>query len=105
MIDPRSLPDHDHTFFQNFPQRRYFLRMLYGDEEEALRIPIADLITLKDGKPFLWLAVAVHWDGNRYTRVLVNMPLSVRLSETTEEQARAVFEAAMGLTPTVETLQ
>src|SRR6516165_904181 len=105
MIDPRSLPDHDHKFFTVCPNRRYQLRMLHGDEEEALRIPIASLVTLKDGKPFLWLAVAVHWDGNRYTRVLVNMPLSIRLSETTEEQARAVFEAAMGLAPTVETIQ
>jgi len=47
----------------------------------------------------------VHWDGNRYTRVLVNMPLSVRLTGATEEQALAVFEAAMGLAPTVETIQ
>jgi hypothetical protein len=105
MIDPKSLPDHDHTFFKNFPQRRYCLRMLHGDEQEALRVPIRSLVTLKDGKPFLWLAVAVHWDGNRYTRVLVNMPLSVRLTGATEEQARAVFEAAMGLAPTVETIQ
>ena len=103
MIDPKSLPDHDHTFFKNFPQRRYCLRMLHGDEQEALRVPIARLVTFKDGKPFSWLAVAVHWDGNRYTRILVDMPLSI--SKTTEEQARAVFEAAMGLTPMPETIQ